>query len=103
MAGKKKCREYMEENLAFGFVESPHDQKQPMCLICNNPFSNEAMKPSRLEEHLRRKHPNKVKRTRAYFENLKKNFDQRNTLSCYLKRAHRQMKVARLHLMRWSK
>ena len=65
--------------LAFGFVESPHDQKQPMCRVCNNSFSNEAMKPSTLAEHLKRKHSDKVDRTRAYFENLK-NFDQRNTL-----------------------
>ena len=41
------------------------------------------MKPSRLAEHLKRKHPDKVNRTKAYFENLK-NFDQRNTLPAYL-------------------
>ena len=88
MASKKKCRQ-REEYLAFGFVESPHDQKQPMCLICDktdNSFSNKAMKTSRLAEHLKRKHPDIVNRTRAYFENLK-NFDQRNTLSAYLKKS----------------
>ena len=76
MASKKKCRQDREKYLAFGFVENPHDQKQPMCLICNNSFSNEAMKPSRLAEHLKRKYPDEVDRTRAYFENLKKDFDQ---------------------------
>ena len=85
MSSKKKCRQ-REEYVAFGFVKSPHDQKQPMCLICNNSFSNEAMKPSKLAEHLKRKHPDKVNSTRAYFENFK-NFDQRNTLSAYLKKS----------------
>ena len=87
MASKKKCRQYREEYLAFCFVESPHDQKQPICLICKNLFSNEAMKPSRVAEHLKRKHPDKVDRTRAYFENLNKTFDQRKTLSAYLKKS----------------
>ena len=87
MASKKKCRQ-REEYLAFGFVESPHDQKQSMCLICNNSFSNQAMKPSWLAEHLKRKHSDIVNRTRAFLENLK-NFDQRNTLSAYLKKAQR--------------
>ena len=85
MTSKKKCRQYREEYLAFGFVESSHDQKQPMRVICNNSFSNKSMKPSRLAEHLKRKHSDKVDRTRDYFENLKKNFDQRSTLSAYLK------------------
>ena len=78
------------ERGVFGFWlrRKPHDQKQSTCIICNNSFSNEAMKPSRLAEDLKRKHPDKVDRTRAYFENLK-NFDQRNTLSAYLKKAHR--------------
>ncbi|KAE9522795.1 hypothetical protein AGLY_016836 [Aphis glycines] len=30
-----------------------------MCLICNKVFSNEAMKPSRLQEHLQKVHPDK--------------------------------------------
>ena len=57
-----------------------------MCVFCNNSFSNEAMKPSRLAEHLKKKHSDKVDRTRAYFENLK-NFDVRSTLSAYLKKS----------------
>ena len=51
MARKNKCRQDIEEYLAFGFVKSPHDQKQAMYLTCDNSFSNEAMKPSRLAEH----------------------------------------------------
>ena len=91
MASKKKCRQYREKYFAFGLVESPHDHKHPMGLICNNSFSNKAMKPSRLAEHLKRKHPDKEDITRAYFENLK-NFDQRNTQSAYLKKSSQMNK-----------
>ncbi|XP_076037421.1 protein FAM200C-like [Oratosquilla oratoria] len=87
MATKKKCRQYMEDYLAYGFVESPHDKELPMCLICNNTFSNKSMKPSRLKEHLIRKHSEKASKPIAYFENLKKNFNQQNTLSSYLKKS----------------
>ena len=31
-----------------------------MCLICGSVFSNEAMKPSRLKDHLNRMHPHKI-------------------------------------------
>ncbi len=58
-----------------------------MCLICQNTFSNEAMKPSRLIEHLKRKHSDKMKKPIAYFENLKKNFNQRNTILSFIKKS----------------
>ena len=58
-----------------------------MSLVYNNSFSNEAIKLPRLSEHLIRKHPDKVNRTRAYLKKLKKNFDQRNILSAYLKKS----------------
>ena len=51
------------------------------------------MKPLKLAEHLKRKHPDKIDRTRAYFENLK-NFDQRNTLIVYLKKSSQINEVA---------
>ena len=31
-----------------------------MCLLCDHIFSNEAMKPSRLQEHLFKNHPDKA-------------------------------------------
>ncbi|XP_076048896.1 protein FAM200B-like [Oratosquilla oratoria] len=58
-----------------------------MCHICNNTFSNESVKPSRFKEHLIRKHSEKASKPVAYFENLKKNFNQQNTLSSYLKKS----------------
>ncbi len=75
MLAKKKCRQYDEKYLAYGFVESLYDQKQPMCLICQNTFSNEAMKLSRLIEHLKRKYSDKMNKplliSRIYETNKK--------------------------------
>ena len=51
---KKKCRQYSVEYLKYGFVSAPHNQYQPICLLYEKVFSNEAMKPSRLLEHLKK-------------------------------------------------
>jgi hypothetical protein len=56
---KKKCRQYSIEYLKYGFTYSPANQFLPMCLTCQKNFSNEAMKPSRLQEHLNKMHANK--------------------------------------------
>ena len=48
-ASKKKCRQYFVEYLILGFIENPENRQLPMCLICSHVFSNEAMKPSRLQ------------------------------------------------------
>ena len=63
----KKCRQYDLSYLEFGFIPSPNDKTKPMCLICGSLFSNEAMKPSRLKDHLTRLHPSKLNK-----ENFKK-------------------------------
>ena len=72
----------------FGFWlrRKPHDQKLPMCLICDNSFSNEPMKPSRLAEHLKKNIPIKWTEPELILKVLRKNFDQHNTLSSYLKK-----------------
>jgi len=57
---KSKVRRYDYNYLNFGFVTAPHDSSRPMCILCDATFSNEAMKPSRLKDHLKRKHPNKI-------------------------------------------
>ena len=56
----KKCRLYDLSYLEFGFIPSPNDNTKPMCLICGSLFSNEAMKPSRLKDHLTRLHSSKL-------------------------------------------
>ena len=68
------------EYLKYGFVPAPHNQQQPMCLMCDRVFTNEAMKPSRLLDHLTKIHPDKADKSLAYFQSLRYNFQKRNTI-----------------------
>ena len=77
---KKKCRQYSVEYLKYGFVSAPQNQQQPMCLLCEKVFSNEAMKPSRLLEHLTKIHSDKVDKNIAYFQSLREKFQKRKTI-----------------------
>lgn len=77
---KKKCRQYSVEYLKYGFVAAPHNQQQPMCLLCDRVFSNEAMKPSRLLEHLKKMHSDKADKNLAYFQSLRDNVRKRKTI-----------------------
>ena len=77
---KKKCRQYSVEYLKYGFVSAPHSQQQPMYLLCEKVFSNEAMKPSRLLEHLTKMHSDKADKNLAYFQSLRENFQKRKTI-----------------------
>ncbi|KFD46980.1 hypothetical protein M513_12170 [Trichuris suis] len=51
-----------------------------MCLICKKVFSNESMKPSRLQEHLKRVHADTSKKDMAYFQSLWEKFRKGPTL-----------------------
>ena len=77
---RKYTRLYSREYLAFGFIESPVDKLMPMCLLCHKSFSNEAMKPSRLVEHLGTKHPDKKDKPMEFFQNIAEQFKKRSTL-----------------------
>ena len=65
---KKKCRQYNANYINYGFIPSPINTTLPMCLLCDQVFSNEAMKPSRLQDHLIKKHPDKASKDPAYFK-----------------------------------
>ncbi|XP_025414674.1 protein ZBED8-like [Sipha flava] len=71
---KRKCRQYNTTYLKFGFIPSPSNIQLPMCLICNKVFSNEAMKPSRLQEHLQKVHPDKQNKDLSFFTNIRDKF-----------------------------
>ena len=47
---KVKVRQYNSTYLKFSFTTAPHDVTRPMDLVCGFIFSNEAMKPSRLQD-----------------------------------------------------
>uniref|UniRef100_G1KVP8 SCAN domain-containing protein 3 n=1 Tax=Anolis carolinensis TaxID=28377 RepID=G1KVP8_ANOCA len=78
---KKKCRQYNIEYLKYGFIESPVNNTLPMCLICQKVLSKEAMKPSRLQEHLTKIHGDKKVKDLSYFRTLKEKFIEQPTLA----------------------
>jgi hypothetical protein len=78
---KKKCRQYSIDYLKYGFTYSPTNQLLPMCLICQKVFSNEAMKPSRLQEHLNKVHPNRKDKDISYFKELQNKYSKQPTVS----------------------
>ena len=82
-ASKKKCRQYSVEYLKYGFIQSPTNPQQPMCLVCEKNISNEAMKPSRLLEHLQKIHPNKSGKTLMFFHSLRDQFLKRKTMNMF--------------------
>ncbi|CAH1987981.1 unnamed protein product [Acanthoscelides obtectus] len=51
-----------------------------MCLLCNKVLGNDDMKPSKLQDHLRRYHPDKTEKDLKYFQTLKDKFQKRPTL-----------------------
>ena len=87
---KRKCRQYSIEYLKYGLIPSPTNEQLPMCVICEKTFSNEAMKPSRMIDHLKVKHPDKVKKDINYFRELKVKFQNRSTLKGMFKKQGNQ-------------
>lgn len=77
---KKKCRQYSVDYLKFGFIPSLPDKQLPMCLLCNKVLGNDAMKPSKLQDHLRRCHLDKTEKDLKYFQTLKDKLQKRPTL-----------------------
>ena len=73
MPNKKKCRQYSEEYLKFGFSECIFNTTKQYLLsyFSNKEFSNEAINPSRLIDHVSKAPPDKVSKPIEYFELLK--------------------------------
>jgi hypothetical protein len=76
----KKCRQYCSEYLKFGFAESQINKQMPMCLVCEKTFFNEAMKPSRMSEHLRRVHTECADKGVTFFQSLRDQLRKRTTI-----------------------
>lgn len=77
---KRKCRQYSSEYIKYGVIPSVNNEQLPMCLICEKTFTNEGMKPSRMIDHLKVKHPEKANKDVAYFRDLKEKFGKRCTI-----------------------
>lgn len=55
---KTKVRKYSLDYLQYGFVAVPSkDGENPYCLQCGATLTNHALKPSKLENHLKTNHP----------------------------------------------
>ena len=62
-------RQYHESYLNFGFIVTGDSHAQiPLCIICGDRLSNEAMKPSTLLRHLNTKHSEVKHKPLEYFE-----------------------------------
>ncbi|KAJ7316251.1 hypothetical protein JRQ81_002413 [Phrynocephalus forsythii] len=66
-------RQYHESYLKYGFIGTgdSHTPK-PLCIVCGEKLSNEAMKPSKLLRHLTAKHPGIKDKGLEYFERKKR-------------------------------
>ena len=84
---KKKCRTYLVDYIRFGFVPCPSNIQLPMCLLCKEILTNEAMKPSRLKDHLTRLHPDKADKSIEFFQALKEREAQSSINKAYAKNA----------------
>lgn len=87
---KKKRRQYSAEYIKYGFIENPTNPSSPMCLLCQKTFSNEAMKPSRLQDHLNKMHSDKKDKNVAYFQDLEKKYIAQPTVSKLFSAASKQ-------------
>ena len=58
-----------------------------MCLICEQVFSNEGMKPSRMIDHLKSRHSDKADRDVQFFINLR---DNRKTMGSMFRKVDKQ-------------
>uniref|UniRef100_A0A3Q3B1D1 C2H2-type domain-containing protein n=1 Tax=Kryptolebias marmoratus TaxID=37003 RepID=A0A3Q3B1D1_KRYMA len=82
----KKWHQYSVEYLDFGFIPSPTNAQLPLCLLCEQVFSNEAMNPSHLKEHLTKIHPDEVNKERSFFQTLKEQHSRRTINSLFAKK-----------------
>ena len=83
MAEKKNCRQYSVEYLKYGFIASTNNKQLPMCLMCKKVLSNEALRPSRLLDHLNQMHPDKKDKKEEFFRNLRDEFQKRKSVHSY--------------------
>ncbi|XP_066978797.1 protein FAM200C-like [Macrobrachium rosenbergii] len=69
---------YLHEYIRSGFVSlhKEWDTEVPQCVICFKTLSNDGMRPSRLEHHLKTTHPALTDKPRAFFETKKHSLKQ---------------------------
>lgn len=75
---RKISRKYDSNYLKFGFIQEPGSEldPRPLCIMCSESLSNDAMKPSKLERHLQSKHPDLAKKPLEYFQRMRENMQK---------------------------
>lgn len=64
--------------MSFGFMSfGPADSTTPVCVLCSETLSNEALKPCKLRRHLETKHGSFASKPREFFLNKLKDYQQR--------------------------
>ena len=75
MSAKK--RKYLDEYIRFGFVSlQKGDTEVPQCVIYYKTLSNDGMRPTRLERHLKTMHPALAAKPKAFFETKRQSLKQ---------------------------
>uniref|UniRef100_A0A672LZ59 C2H2-type domain-containing protein n=1 Tax=Sinocyclocheilus grahami TaxID=75366 RepID=A0A672LZ59_SINGR len=62
-----KTRQYQDNYKMFGFTATTTEPAQPLCFLCGEVLSNQSMRPSHLQRHLRTKHSSCVGRSAEFF------------------------------------
>ncbi|XP_078241910.1 SCAN domain-containing protein 3-like [Pogona vitticeps] len=83
-ANKKKAafkRKYQESYLNYGFIAMGDSHSpSPLCIICGEQLSNEAMKPSKLLRHMETKHPAFKDKPLEFFKRKKREHEEQKQL-----------------------
>ena len=83
-ANKKKTafkRKYQESYLNYGFIATGDSHSpSPLCIICGDRLSNEAMKPSKLLCHMETKHPALKDKALEFFKRKKHEHEEQKQL-----------------------
>ena len=79
----KKRRQYSQEYLKYGLVPLFAKEDISMCLLCEKTYSNEAIKPAKMRDHLERFHFDKS-RYLKYFNILRRKLRAKLNLNAFL-------------------
>ena len=77
-------RTYHGYYLKYGFIEFPDSMQQPLCRFCLEIFLNDAMKPSKLNQHMKKRHKGNVGKPIECFQRPETATTNRGTLLNHL-------------------
>lgn len=70
---KTFSRKYSADYIKYGFTfVGTEEEPLPQCVICFETLANESMKPSKLDRHLKTKHPECVNKSITFFQSKKR-------------------------------